>query len=312
MNKETSGVDTEEINEKEMKDDKKKDALVTCRILFISVLDKIYIVCLLLSLILATYSNFAGDMSSVSYGFFRRLLGELFIVVGVVIGYFLCNWFYKCYAKTMLCVTDKEIYKEKYLPFQRMETTIPLNKITSITAFKHLWIFRGLIIFQYHRFPMIFFTWNNQEFKDKVEELLVEDSTKVNNQFESKNIINKNQYKYVGILGIVLVGIIVILGIIRLFGFMFSEERQIPANYAYKDYSINLKNDGTCDLNINSYDITACDWHYDSDSKEVVIDYKYKYNGYYSYYYSSDYQSSLRAKYEDKNLIYDNKTFERD
>ena len=37
MNKETSGVDTKEINEKEMKDDKKKDALVTCRILLIKI-----------------------------------------------------------------------------------------------------------------------------------------------------------------------------------------------------------------------------------------------------------------------------------
>lgn len=291
---------------------KKRDALVTSRILFISVLDKIYIIVLLLYLVMTTFLNFKGDITSVSYGFWGRVLDEIFILIGFIITYFICNWFYKCFAKTMICVTEKEIYRESYLPLLRTESTIPLNRITNITAYKCFWIFRALIIFQYHRLPIIFFTWNNQEFKDKVEELLTDNNTKVKNEFESKNIINKGQYKFVAIGACVLVAIISILGIARFFGYMFSEERNIPGKYSYKSNYIELDKDGTCELKVVGINnVTSCDWEYDTEHKRVDITYEYEYKGYYSFY-SSKYTSTISLDYEDKALKYNNSTFEKD
>ena len=304
----------EEKERKETVEDNtpKRDALVTCRILFISILDKIYIIILLLTLLISTYTNFNGDMSSLSYGFWGRVGREIVTLIGIVIAYFIYNWFYKCFAKTMLCVTEKEIYKETYLPFIRHETTIPLNKVTSVSSYKFLWIFRSVIIFQYLKLPMVFFTWNNQEFKDKVEELLTNDKTKVKNQFESKNIINKEQYKFVAICGGALVAIIVLLGIIRFFGYTFSDERHLPGVYKYKDNSIELVKDGTCELKLSGVsNVKSCEWKYDSDHKRVDIDYKYEYKGYYSFY-TSEYESSIEADYDNKTLTYDGYKFEKE
>lgn len=215
----------------------------------------------------------------------------------------------------MLCVTEKEIYREKYLPFVRTETTIPLNRITGITAHKYLWIFRAVMIHQYHRFPIIFFTWNNQEFKDKVEELLTNDSTKVNNQFESKNIINKGQYKYVAIAGGILVAIIAFLGIIRFFSYMFSDERSIPGVYSYQENLLDLSKDGTCTLKMKSIDdVTSCNWVYDSDSKKVNVDYKYtyKYSSYFSSYsYEREMAGSIAFEYSNKTLTYNDNEYKK-
>ena len=86
--------------------------------------------------------------------------------------YLLLNWFYKCAAKTMLCLTKNEVYKEIYIPFKRTESSIPLNKITKVTTHEVFWIFRTIVIHQYGKLPVIFFTWNNQEFKELLNKIL--------------------------------------------------------------------------------------------------------------------------------------------
>ena len=77
--------------------------LVTCRILFISALDKILLVFLILGLIAGTVTIFAGDLSSLHYGFFNRVFAYIWFLVLYAINYFFWNWLYKCAAKTMLC-----------------------------------------------------------------------------------------------------------------------------------------------------------------------------------------------------------------
>jgi len=107
---------------------KKMKALVTSRLLFISVLDKIYLVILLVTFGIYTWINFSGDLSDLNYGFWSRVGYEIVIIFIFFIFYFLLNWFYKCAAKTMICLTKNEVYKEEYVPFKRSEISIPLNK----------------------------------------------------------------------------------------------------------------------------------------------------------------------------------------
>ena len=102
---------------KEVKESKKLKPLVTCRVLFVSVLDKIYLGILLIMLVVATYNNFNGEIGSLDYGFFTRVWHEVWILVVIFIAYLFLNWLYKCVLKTMLCLTENEVYKEKYVPF---------------------------------------------------------------------------------------------------------------------------------------------------------------------------------------------------
>ena len=146
---------------KKEKESKKQKALVTSRVLFISVLDKIYLVLLGLIFLGGTISIFKGNISSLSYSFWGKVGKELIFLVILFLIYLLMNWFYKCAVKTMLCLTENEVYKEAYVPFKRAETSIPLNKITSVSTINFFWIFRSIIIHQYHQFPLVFMTWNN-------------------------------------------------------------------------------------------------------------------------------------------------------
>lgn len=293
----------EKVNEEEVK--QKEDALVTCRYLFYSVLDKIFIVLLLIVFFVSTYSIFKGSISSLNYGFWGRVGREIVYIIIFFIIYLLINWLYKCLVKSMLCVTKTQIYSEKYIPFHRWETTIPLNKVTAINSYKFLWIFRAVVIHQYGKLPSIFWTWNAQEFKDKVEELLNNTNVKVNNQFETKNIISKNQYKYVAILGALLVVILSIVGVVRFFNYMLSDERHMDGVYTYEKSSITLNSDGTCKLDVTSLsNVSDCTWEYDSDTRTVNMSYKYKYFGY-------SYNSSISAEYEDKALTYNGKEYKK-
>ncbi len=269
--------------------------LVTCRVLFISALDKIYLIILALYFVFATYNNFAGDLSSVGYGFWQRVLTELLIILIAFIMYLLFNWFYKCAVKTILCLTENEVYKEAYVPFNRWEVSIPLNKITAVSTYKFFWIFRAVVIHQYGKLPMVFWTWNNEEFKVKATELIMRDKEKVQNKYDDRNIITKDKYKYVLYAGAALVAIIALLGVARFFCYLFSTERNMVGTYAYKDEEFVLKKDGTCELNgISSSTVTGCNWYYNKENSEVTFEYDY--TSYYGYTYTSSITTSYNKK----------------
>lgn len=253
-------------NQKEIK------PLVTCRVLFVSVLDKIYIILLLLMLVATTYFIFGtGDISSLNYGFFSRLGRELIGLLILFIIYLFLNWFYKCAIKTMLCVTENEIYVEKYVPFKKSELTIPLEKVTGVSTLNLFWILRCVSIHRYHQFPVIFWTWNNKEFKDKVTELTTGDKEIIENEYESKNIITQNRYKYVAYIGIVLASAIVLIGIVRLWNYMFSPEKKLAGTYEYESNKIVLEKNGNCSIDDIIDDVTECTWTYDREDEEVRI-----------------------------------------
>lgn len=283
----------EEVKEvlKEEGNGKKMKALVTSRILFISALDKIYLVILLLTFAGLTWANFAGDVSDLDYGFWSRVGIEIVIIIGMVIYYFILNWFYKCAAKTMICLTKNEVYKEEYVPFKRSETSIPLNKITGVSTFNFFWIFRFLIIHQYGKLPIVFPTWTNQVFKDKLNELITSDKEKVENEFEDKNIIGKDKLKYLKYLGIALVAIIGLIGIVRFFNYVFSAEAKLAGTYSYRDKEITLNKDGSCEAyNVIDEDVEDCSWTYDEEDSEVDVRLEYsEYSRYYGYYTDYDY-----------------------
>lgn len=286
-------MEKEEVKEvlKEEGNGKKMKALVTSRLLFISALDKIYLVVLLLTFVSLTWVNFAGDLSDLNYGFWARVGYEIIIIIMMVIYYFILNWFYKCAAKTMLCLTENEVYKEEYVPFKRTETSIPLNKITGVTTYNFFWIFRFLIIHQYGKLPVIFPTWTNQVFKDKLNELITSDKEKVENEYEDKNIIGKDKFKYLKYLGIALLGIVCLLGVIRFFNYVFSEEAKISGTYSYNGSDIVLRSDGSCNVDdIVDESVDLCSWTYDEVDKDISVRYEYsEYSYYYGYYDDYDY-----------------------
>ena len=103
------------------KETKKIRPIVTSRVLFISVLDKIYLIALGLSLLSLTIVNFMGPVASPLYGFWIRVGRELLILLGLFVTYLICNWFYKCAVKTVLCLTEKQVHQEVYIPFYKWE-----------------------------------------------------------------------------------------------------------------------------------------------------------------------------------------------
>ena len=297
---------------KEEGNGKKMKALVTSRLLFISALDKIYLVILLLTFVGLTLGNFVGDVSDLNYGFWARVGYEIVIIIMMVIFYLFLNWFYKCAAKTMICLNNNEVYKEEYVPFKRSETSIPLNKITGVTTFNFFWIFRFLIIHQYGKLPIVFPTWTNQVFKDKLNELITSDKEKVENEFEDKNIIGKDKLKFLKYFGIALLGIICLLGVVRFFNYAFSVEGKIAGTYSHNDSEIVLNKDGSCYVgDIVDEDIDVCSWTYDDEDSSISIRYEYsRYSYYYGYYNDYDY---LFVDYDAKNktLTYDDEVYKK-
>ncbi len=263
--------------------------LVTCRILFVSALDKIYLVILLLQLVGIVLSLLRGMP-------FTMFLASL---VGLVIEYLLLNWFYKCAIKTMLCVTDKEVYKESYIPFKRTETSIPLNKITKVTTIDIIWIFRLVIIHQYNHIPMFFWTWNSHEFKDVLSKKIGCETTKVENEFKTRGIISKKSLNWLKWVAIVLVAIIILYYVWTGIASLFSPARKVPGTYVNDTYSFVLNRNNTCDLsNMDSdVEVTKCEWEYDEDYNEVEIDYDYKYKYSWSSTYYED-SSSFTFDYD--------------
>lgn len=299
---------------KEKGKEKEIKPLVCSRILFVSVLDKIYLVILALVLISWTAIIFRGDTKALDYGFFDRVGYELILLIVLFIVYLFLNWFYKCAIKTMMCLTENEVYIEKYIPFKRSEASIPLNKITAVSTINLFWIFRCIIIHRYHQLPTIFWTWNNQEFKDKTDELLNKRTEKIENEFKDRNIIPKDKYKYVGYAGIILAVVIALFGIVRFFNYNFSEEKKLVGKYANDSKVVELDKDGSCTLSkdVTSRTVEECHWTYNKNSKEVYINYEYNYRSSYSYYSSTRYDS-FKMKYDkkDKTLTKDEETYKR-
>lgn len=287
---------------------KKTKPLVISRVLFISALDKIYMLMLLIMLFGATYNVFAGDISSLNYGFWERIFKEISIIIGMIIIYLIFNWFYKCAAKTMLCLTENEVYKEAYWPFKRSETSIPLNKITGITTYNLFWIFRTIIIHQYGKLPIIFMTWNNQEFKNKLTELIVTEKNDIENEYENRNIINKNNMKHLKWLGYILIGLIVLIGFIRFINYLTNPGRSLAGTYTYEEKEIILNKDGTCDIEDLKSSAEECEWEYNEEYSQVEVKYEY-----YSWYssYSLTGEISLDFNKDDKTLTYNNQIFKK-
>ena len=71
----------EKVKKEDKKEEKYQKAIVTSRVLFVSVLDKIYLVILGIWFIIWTIFNFSGDISSLNYGFFRRLGNEVIFII---------------------------------------------------------------------------------------------------------------------------------------------------------------------------------------------------------------------------------------
>lgn len=305
-------MEKEEIKEKEVKEEEKKPAkkerkqkkpLVTCRILFISALDKIFFVLLILGFVGATINNFAGNIASQNYHFWTRFFSEIGILIATVIEYFILNWFYRCAAKTMLCVTENEVYKEHYIPFKRTEKSIPLNKITSVTTINLFWIFRSVIIFQYHHIPLIFFTWNNKEFKDKLDELINHETEDIQNEYEDRNIITFVGKGFIKKFFIVLGCIIALIAVIRFFNFIFSPAKKIAGTYVNGESQIVLNKSGSCDIVPMKNEMKKCEWTINDDADTVNIEYTYIYDGWFG---ENEYTSDLSLRYKDKTLIYNN------
>lgn len=278
------------------KETKKIRPIVTSRVLFISILDKIYLIALGLSLLIATAANFIGPIASPYYGFWTRVGREMLILLGLFITYLIYNWFYKCAVKTVLCLTEKQVHQEIYIPFYKWEIGIPLRKITKVSTYTGFWIFRAVVIHQYHKLPLIFWTWNHQEFKDKLNELITKEEEKVENIYENKNIINREQYKLLKYAGIVLAGIVVLIGIGKFISFIFSDEVDVSGNYSYGSDYISLYRDGSCNIDdIISDAVTQCTW-YINDQNDIYIDYEYED---YSYYYGySTEEDTLFLEYD--------------
>ena len=209
----------------------------------------------------------------------------------------------------MLCLTKNEVYKEVYFPFKRMEATIPINKITAVSTINLFWIFRAIIIHQYHAFPLVFFTWNNQEFKVKLNEILINEKDPVENEYEDKNIITDEMYQYIKYIGITLAGLILLLGIVRFFAYTFNGERQMAGTYTNEANKITLNKNGTCSLGVIDR-VTECKWIYNSNSKEIKVSYEYEYSYYYNRYTSTS-KGTLILKYNtsDKSLEYQGMKF---
>jgi len=290
-----------------VKEEKQIKPIITSRVLFISVLDKIYMICLLLMLLSLTFRNFSGNISSLNYGFFSRVGKEILILIGMFVLYLFCNWLYKCKVKTVLCLTDTQVYKESYIPFHRWELSIPLNKITGVNTYKFLWIFRCIVIHQYGKFPVLFWTYTAQEFKDELTKLITKDKYTIENIYEDKDIVTKDKYKNVEYLGIGLLCIIILIGIVRFFSYMFSPEKKLVGTYTYSEESIVLNNDGTCDMTSIRSNSSDCSWTYDKEESEIEVKYSYT-----TYYYGNS-TSSIDFIYnkDNKTLTYSNKEYKK-
>ena len=286
--KEDSKEEIKKKEKKEKKEEVKKDLekpIITARVLFITVLDIILMVLMIILFIsLCVVPAFSTLRYATSKYFdFWETIG-LFIVRVIAIGVIglVLDLLYLCASKTMLCLTKTQVYKEIYYPFIEFKSSIPLEKITKVSTYEFLWIFRCIIIFQYNHLPLVFFTWKNKEFKDKLVEELKLGKKEIENEFENKHIIKKEWLKGIGCTLVVLLAIILVSGLINVVSKAFSEERKLIGKFVSGTKYVQIEDDGTCDI----FEITGDKgyghkWRYDEDSNLLTIEYvtleSYKY-----------------------------------
>ena len=301
----------------------KVEPLVSCRVLFISALDKIYFVCFVISYIASIWGYVSNSLYYFQYGseFFPTLWsligGFIGITVGFAVLYFILNWLYKCIAKTMICLTENEIYGEFYAPFYRGELSIPIEKITKVDTVRLFWVFRTLIIHRYHQIPIVFPTWKAQAFKDTWTNLVMSREGKIENEFESRNIFPewlKKKFIIVIIFLASVFGIILIAYTVKYFDNPF---KKIPGTYVYGDQKIILNKDNTCDLkNVIDDEVIKCTWKHDNSSYgsiDIDVDYTYRYKSSWSNkYYEYDRMMSLHFDPEDETLDHNWDTFRKE
>ena len=287
----------------------KVDPYATCRVLFISVLDKILLIILLLGFLCTSFFMFKGNLFSPSYGFWSRFYKEFLVLLLFVILYFLFNWYYYCLSNTMMCVTRRQIYIEKYLPFWSKKKTIPLEQVNSISTINFFFIFRCVVIFEsHHYFPVIFFTWNNQKFKDRVVELMGE--APIGGNPTPVSLIQRDNYYLFKIFFVIFGLFLFIVGTIRFFGYIFSPESNIAGNYAHSGERIVLKKNGTCDVKLEQIkNVKKCTWKLLQKTNQIRIDVQYSKSNYLGNSYERD--DSIRVSYKDKVLIYNDVEYQK-
>ncbi|MBR6136947.1 MAG: hypothetical protein IKQ06_02185 [Bacilli bacterium] len=279
-----------------------KDAIITCRLLFSSFMDKIFLLLLLVGFIILTFINFKGNLFSINYGFWMRVLYELLLIVLFVILSFICNWLYKCIINTTLSLTRGAIYIERYLPFWKKTTSIPLRHVVSISTINFLWIFRGVIIRQYNHLPIVFYTWNNEKFKTRVDEMIGYDHNNIVHS-QNKSMFQKEFLPILEWFMIILIMIIIVLGIAHLFGYIFSNERQMAGSYIKGNQKIVLNMDGTCDLRLPGIkEVKTCEWKYNKNDTLIVVKYEFSKNDYYGKEYET--KDKIMVGYKNDALIY--------
>ena len=285
------------------KDKKQKKALVTSRVLFYSVLDKILFVVFSLDFVYGLIFGLLKKGKTITnvFGYY-----SCFLIVMVLLA-LLLNWIYKCATKTMLCITEDEVYKEAYAPLKRSEMSIPLSKITSVTTFNFCWIFRSIIIFQYHQLPVIFFTWNNQEFKDKFDELVNGRKEKISNEYEDKNVISFISKKNYILFGSVFCGLLVLFLIIAIILSFISPSSRAVGTYVNDSNEITLNKDLTCNISYID-DVKKCNWKFDEDNNRVVVNYTQEIKLFSS---TKEKEYSMTFDYKDKALNYGSKTYSK-
>lgn len=253
-------------------DRRDRESLLTCRLLFSSIYDKIFLFILIVGFLITSYFVFQGNIFGGFYGFWMRLLKECGVLAVFAILYFLFDWIYHCAIKTMMCVTKSQIYIERYFPFWRKELSIPLEHVTSISAIHFLLIFRCVIIFQYHVFPVVFFTWNSRKFKNKVMGLLGEKNPMITNYYDDTGILSTENSFIIRWFVVLFFMVLIILGVIHFFSYVFSKELSIAGKYKSDKNAIELKMDGSCRLNINSVmNKVTCTWSPSSESDEILM-----------------------------------------
>ena len=277
---------------------KEKKPIIVCRPLFYTVLKYIYVVILAILLLVASIAVlFADDLP-----FFGSIVTLVGVLVGFFILYLFCNWLYKCILKTMLALTDKELHFEFYRPFIKFESTMPLESIKKVSTYEFFWIFRVIIIHQYHKMPLIFPTWNNDEMKAEINKLIIKEDEKVKNEGSNSGIVDPKHYKIVLIIiGCVLGLLIIISGFTKLANYL--ENKKYYNTFENGDTTLVLKKDNECVYNNNS----DCTWYEESYKGKEYISVSYEYEEEKGYYYT---YTTTETEYLDVKLDFKHKTFE--
>ena len=279
----------------------RKDTSSTYHLLFSSIMDKVFLILLLILFSFVTYLNFKGDLLSSTYGFWIRFLKEIGILFGLLVTYIIFNWLYNCINKTSLSVSHNGVYIDFYFPFFKKELYIPLEHITAVSTIDFIWIFRGVVIKQYGHLPMIFFTWDNAKCRDRLIDLM--GNRGAGNFVPTKSLLQESHLPVLQWISIIFLFIIFVLGMIHFFGYIFSFEKKLSGTYLKGNEKIILNVNGTCDLKFNHIkNLKKCNWILNREEKTIEIKYEYMKNNYYGEAYKKN--DIMTITYGDNKVIY--------